>query len=171
MCYALVRKSSFRQSYPQGKRTRTCQHRKHKQLADLNRLILCKNSLETLQVCTKLINETKPKILFPDLKILDVSHNKISKLPQGIGGLKNLLSLLVGHNSSLSVLPSELGLCTNLYELRIDSLHLKDPPKNVIDHATRDGRIDVRSVTGYLKSLHDKYVFVSFILPQICVEE
>ena len=152
-CYASNRKQSHaRESYPQGKR-KSCQHRKHKTLMDLNRLVLSNNSLEMLQVC---LENEKPVILFPELKILDVAHNKLSKVPTGIGRIRSLASLILSHNSSLSSLPSELGLCNGLYELKIEGLHLKDPPKNVIDNATQNGRMDVRSLVGYLKSLHDK---------------
>ncbi|XP_066912686.1 leucine-rich repeat serine/threonine-protein kinase 1-like isoform X2 [Clytia hemisphaerica] len=154
ICYALVRKHS-RNSFPQGKQRKTCLHRKHKQLTELNRLMLNKNSLESLQVCLRNTDKERPNVLFPDLKILDISHNKLSKVPPGIGRLKNLSSLILSHNNNLTVLPSELGLCNGLYELKIESLHLKDPPKNVIENAMHDGRVDVRSLIGYLKSLHD----------------
>lgn len=153
-CYMLVRKQSLRNSYPSSKK-RTCQHRKHKQLIDLNRLTLAKNNLEVLHVITD-IEKEKPTILFPDIKLLDLSNNKLVKVPQGIGKLKNLSTLSLSDNSSLEVLPSELGLCASLFELKIKNLRLKDPPKNVIEKSTSDGRLNVKRLIGYLKSLHDK---------------
>lgn len=156
-CYSPNRKQSqARDSYPQIKR-KACLHRKHRILMDLNRLVLSNNSLETLQVC---LEQETPVILFPELKMLDLAHNKLSKVPTGIGRVKTLSSLILSHNSNLNSLPAELGLCHGLYELKIENLHLKDPPKNVIDNAMRDGRMDVRSLIGYLKSLHDKYVII-----------
>ena len=162
MCYAVVRRSSFiaSGSYSQGKK-RTCQHRKHKQMMDLNRLTLSNNCLESIQVMTSIPSSSNPEkericIYFPELKMLDVSNNKLGKVPSGIGKLKNLQSLTLSDNSSMESLPSELGLCSGLFELKIKNLKLKDPPKNVIDKQSYDGRIDVKGLTGYLKSLHDK---------------
>ena len=150
MCYALVSRQSLRNSVPQGKR-KTCQHRKHKQLTDLNRLILAKNHLEFVLVMTD-----KSNILFPDLRLLDVSRNRLMKVPDGIGKLTNLSTLSLSQNTSIETLPSELGLCVSLFELKIHSLKLKDPPKNIIERTTTDGHLDVKLLLGYLKSLHDK---------------
>lgn len=154
MCYALVRRQTqLRMSYPASKR-KYCQHRKHKQLPDLTRLVLNNNLLENVPVLAK--HEGSVTVLFPGLKTLDVTRNKLLKVSQGIGKLTKLCSLYMGYNSNLDSLPSELGLCSELYELKMESLHLKDPPKNVLEKQTADGRRDIRGLTGYLKSLHDK---------------
>ena len=99
-CYSPNRKQSqARDSYPQIKR-KACLHRKHRILMDLNKLVLSNNSLETLQVC---LEQETPVILFPELKMLDLAHNKLSKVPTGIGRVKTLSSLILSHNSNLNL--------------------------------------------------------------------
>ena len=161
-CYALVRKSAHPRVRSKPRRI-FCHHRKHKQLFDVTRLILSNNQLEYITLnLSDSNNETnqnvanKQKSFFPELKTFDVSNNRLSKVPTGIGKLSKLCSLTLGCNPGIDVLPSEMGLCSELYELRIEGLQLKDPPKNILEKLTTDGRRDIRSLTGYLKSLHDK---------------
>lgn len=157
-CYGVVKKQLHRRamSHPNTRR-KYCQHRKHKQLANLTRLILSNNNLEHLSfTCESQLNiknHSKINIIFPELKTLYVSNNKLSRVPIGIGNFSKLASLTISDNPNLDSLSSELGLCAELYELNIDNLHIKDPPKNIMENR------DIKGIIGYLKSLHDKYFF------------
>ena len=159
ICYAIVRKSNASRplSYPASK-LKFCLHCKHRQLADLSRLILSNNQLDKIALSQRTVKEVvdNQKVLFPDLKTLDLSRNKLSRVPMFIGKLTKLLSLSIDHNSNIDVLPSELGLCSELFELKIDISSIKDPPRNIVEKQTNDGRRDIHFLTGYLKSLHDK---------------
>lgn len=162
LCYAIVRRnlnsSSRPLSFPSLKQ-KFCLHCRHRQLTNLSRLILSTNLLDKLPLTQPIIKgctDNNQKILFPDLKTLDMSKNKLSKVPLFIGKLSRICSLSLEQNSSIDVLPSELGLCSELYELKIDYQNIKDPPRNILDKQTHDGRMDVRFLTGYLRSLHEK---------------
>ena len=162
-CYSVV--NSFGNiTLPYGKqsnktRTRFCVHRKHQRLNHVVQLNLSDNELTSLSVTYTPPNDQVQKkayCLFPELKSLDLSFNRqLKTLPEGLGKLQKLGSLSL-NNTALDTLPSELGLCCELYELKIEGLHLRNPPKNVLEKRLLDGRRDVKSITGYLRSLHDK---------------
>ena len=160
VCFAIVRKqmSTRPLSYP-AVRAKFCTHCRHRQLSDLTHLVLSDNNLDNLPLSQRVVKgfiESAQKILFPNLKTLDLGKNRLSSVPTFIGKLNRLCSISLENNPNIDVLPSELGLCSELYELKIDQSNIKDPPRNIMEKQTLDGRRDIRFLTGYLRSLHDK---------------
>ncbi|XP_077330913.1 leucine-rich repeat-containing protein 2 [Lithobates pipiens] len=80
------------------------------------------------------INKTWIKVIpeyvqiFQDLKVLDMSHNKLECLPPEIGCLRHLRELNVAFNY-LKEVPPELGDCENLERLDVSgNLHITELP-------------------------------------------
>ncbi|KAI3498481.1 hypothetical protein L1887_34256 [Cichorium endivia] len=61
------------------------------------------------------------------LSVLNISHNKLSHLPSGIGELKSLKALDVSSNL-LHEIPEEIGSATSLIKFDCSSNQLKELP-------------------------------------------
>ncbi|XP_065648790.1 leucine-rich repeat serine/threonine-protein kinase 1 isoform X3 [Hydra vulgaris] len=155
-CYAFAkRKISKRLSFPNE--SYFCQHRKHRQLNELCFLDLSKNALDNINFFVSNTSSKTPHtpsnvdILCRNLKTLDISNNKLASFPNGIEKL-NKLNWLVAYQNQITTLPSELGLCSEIYALQIDSILLKQLPKHIIENYEKK---KIKPLIRHLKSLHD----------------
>ncbi|BDC34158.1 hypothetical protein Noda2021_01160 [Candidatus Dependentiae bacterium Noda2021] len=62
---------------------------------------------------------------------LDLSHNKIQLLPQNLGAMKRLHTLMLSANP-LNELPVEIGKCTALENLTVNLTPLRDLPDSIV---------------------------------------
>ena len=85
------------------------------------------------------VSEVAPP-LYPELSNLDISHNKLSKIPQEIAQIHSLGSLNVSHNELVDQLPLELCRLENLFQLDYSGLELIRPNVSDLDkyHRTTD---------------------------------
>merc|ERR1712196_14297 len=65
------------------------------------------------------------------LRYIDVAHNKLQKLPDGLGELQDLRKLFVSFNL-LHELPHSIGECRRLQKLRVVSNYIRDMPRTII---------------------------------------
>nr|XP_047128450.1 leucine-rich repeat serine/threonine-protein kinase 1 [Hydra vulgaris] len=155
-CYAFAkRKISKRLSFPNE--SYFCQHRKHRQLNKLCFLDLSNNALDNISFFVSNTSFKIPhtpsnsEVFCRNLKTLDISNNKLISFPDGIEKL-NKLNWLVAYHNKITTLPSELGLCSEIYALQMDSILLKQLPRHIIDNY-EDKKI--KPLIRHLKSLHD----------------
>ncbi|XP_065648792.1 leucine-rich repeat serine/threonine-protein kinase 1 isoform X2 [Hydra vulgaris] len=156
-CYAFVKRQvNKRVSLPNE--SFFCQHRRHRQLNELCNLDLSQNCLENINLFVLNTLSMDPHahsqtdVFCKNLKNLDISSNRLTSLPNGIGKLKKMESLVANQNQIIS-LPSELGLCSDIYALQVDNGSLKQLPKNITDDYERK---KIKPLIRHLKSLHDK---------------
>ncbi len=74
----------------------------------------------------------KKIVSLSQLKVLDVSGNKIKKLPKEIGDLRNLVILDL-HNNELEVLPYEISFLNKLEDINLQNNNLKELPYEIIN--------------------------------------
>ena len=92
---------------------------------------------------------TKAKLLFPNLSMLDISNNKLKEIPHNIHELNNLSVLNVSGNMELSELPAQMGLLSRLWNLNTSGCNLQEPLKSMIESK----KYKTMDVIGYLKSV------------------
>lgn len=71
-----------------------------------------------------------------ELRMLDCAHNNLIELPSAMGGLSALTHLDLRNNPALKHLPSILGSAVYLQELVVDSDTLQSPPSSVTTQGT-----------------------------------
>ena len=76
-----------------------------------------------------------PGVVFSDdalrvvVKTLDASNNRLAALPDAVGALSNLRSLVLARNA-IARLPLSLGTCANLRALVLDDNRLETLPES-----------------------------------------
>ncbi|KAK7861679.1 hypothetical protein R5R35_005355 [Gryllus longicercus] len=146
-----------------------CVHRRHLRLDSLRTLVLADNKLSRLQLSTDddgassvsedddnewdvlnpAANQSKTRLMFPNLSMLDVSNNQLREVPHNIHELANLSVLNVSGNSDVSELPPQMGLLSRLWNLNTRGCSLQEPLKSMIDSK----KYKTMDVIGYLKSV------------------
>ncbi|CDW57505.1 leucine rich repeat serine:threonine protein [Trichuris trichiura] len=97
--------------------------------------------------------ELRQSVVFPNLSMLDVSHNFIDAIPPSIAALQCLATLNLSNNPKLSTLPAEMGLLSRLWNLNLTGLNLAEPLNDLFD-SKKCKTIDI---IGYLKSILEEY--------------
>ncbi|KHJ44662.1 kinase domain protein [Trichuris suis] len=95
------------------------------------------------------LTELRQSVVFPNLSMLDVSHNFIDAIPPSIAALQCLATLNLSNNPKLSTLPAEMGLLSRLWNLNLTGLNLAEPLNDLFD-SKKCKTIDI---IGYLKSI------------------
>ncbi|KAI3722973.1 hypothetical protein L2E82_34224 [Cichorium intybus] len=79
-----------------------------------------------LRMVSQVVERLTP-CMFGVVSVLNISHNKLSHLPSGIGELKSLKALYVSSNL-LHDIPEEIGSATSLIKFDCSSNQLKELP-------------------------------------------
>ena len=138
------------------KQKKFCSHRSHKFLSNLRNLNLSQNNLESLVFLSCLKEQTKVETfdcVFPDLQTLNMANNVLKNVPEHIGKLQKLLCLDVSGNPKIDTLPPELGLCSQLYDLKFNAAYIRDPPRAIIEKKNGKGQLDVPYIRNFLKGV------------------
>ncbi|XP_065057929.1 leucine-rich repeat serine/threonine-protein kinase 1-like isoform X2 [Rhopilema esculentum] len=139
-----------------AKQKRFCSHRSHRFLSNLRNLNLSQNNLESLVFLSCLKEQTKVETfdcVFPDLQTLNLANNVLKNVPEHIGKLPKLLCLDVSGNPKIDTLPPELGLCSQLYDLKFNAAYIRDPPRAIIEKKNGKGQLDVPYIRNFLKGV------------------
>jgi leucine-rich repeat protein SHOC2 len=99
-------------------------------ITSLNENILL-DSLKILNLESNSISNLSGIGKFKNLRMLNLSENKIDSLPEEIGRLENLAILDISDNNSLVTLPVSLGDLQNLKILNLSYLNLKTLPTSI----------------------------------------
>ncbi|KAJ9598231.1 hypothetical protein L9F63_011052, partial [Diploptera punctata] len=146
-----------------------CSHRRHLRLDNLRTLILADNNLARIQLSTdddgassvseeeesewdvlsSPSGQTKSRLMFPNLSMLDISNNQLREIPHNIHELNNLSVLNISGNTDVSELPPQMGLLSRLWNLNTRGCSLQEPLKSMIDSK----KYKTMDVIGYLKSV------------------
>jgi len=146
-----------------------CEHKAHQRLDGLKSLNLSYNSLKDIQIssstnsnpdqgyesrnpttCRDSRNSNNREFLvYLNITVLDLSYNKISRVPKNISELRDLSVLNLSGNVMVASLPAELGLATKLWNLGINGCNLGEPLKSIVESKT----YKTVDVIGYLKSI------------------
>ena len=112
----------------------TCSHMRHENLASLKFLYLSNNRLQEFQIEYEQPNmdfsqaetdndpPTTPRLLFPRLQGLRVSHNRLVELPENICKLVKLCELQFDGNTGIEKLPPKLYELTSLFTLKYEGI-------------------------------------------------
>lgn len=73
------------------------------------------------------------KLFFPNLSMLDISHNYLIQIPKTISYLYQLSVFNFSGNSTLTSLPPEMGLLTKLWNLNTRGCNLGEPLQTMIN--------------------------------------
>ncbi|PNF32771.1 hypothetical protein B7P43_G04485, partial [Cryptotermes secundus] len=146
-----------------------CSHRRHLRLDNLRTLILADNNLARIQLSTDddgassvseeeeadwdVLNtptgQSKSRLMFPNLSMLDISNNQLREIPHNIHELNNLSVLNISGNIDICELPPQMGLLSRLWNLNTRGCSLQEPLKSMIDSK----KYKTMDVIGYLKSV------------------
>ncbi|KAJ4452048.1 hypothetical protein ANN_03564 [Periplaneta americana] len=146
-----------------------CSHRRHLRLDNLRTLVLADNNLARIQLSTdddgassiseeeesewdvlsSPTGQSKSRLMFPNLSMLDISNNQLREIPHNIHELNNLSVLNISGNLDISELPPQMGLLSRLWNLNTRGCSLQEPLKSMIDSK----KYKTMDVIGYLKSV------------------
>lgn len=133
-----------------------CHHRKHLRLESLRTLILSNNILTTIQISTDVESsgqaDSKSKIIFPNLSMLEISNNCLKSIPPTIHELNFLSVLNISGNVHITDLPPELGLLTRLWNINCRGCMLQEPLRTMIFNK----KYKTMDIIGYLKSIYEE---------------
>ncbi len=91
------------------------------------------------------------KLMFPNLTHLDLSSNRLERLPGSLAYIENLSYLNASSNQNLIRVSPQLGLLTKLWNFDLkNSLNIKEPV--MLDSLVKQ-RTKTSDVLGYLKSI------------------
>jgi Leucine-rich repeat (LRR) protein len=108
---------------------------------DLETLVLAENGLSQL---SEQISRLKR------LRMLDIGHNALTSVPDGLGDLDGLTDFLYIHDNRLTSLPSSLGRLTRLRYLNMSENAFEVFPECV---SSMSSLIELRASDNYLASL------------------
>uniref|UniRef100_A0A0K8W6D1 Leucine-rich repeat-containing protein 40 n=1 Tax=Bactrocera latifrons TaxID=174628 RepID=A0A0K8W6D1_BACLA len=113
-----------------------CLYLQHNDITQLPTFEGCQN-LQELYVANNLVGKLPESFCsnLPHLKILDLRDNKITKIPDEISLLKNLIRLDLTNNS-ISSLPLSLGSLAHLVSLQIDGNPIKSIRRDILQCGT-----------------------------------
>lgn len=136
-----------------------CEHRQHTSLPQLTKLNLSHNKLHFFPVASEDHAEGKAEermevVFMPNLSILDLSHNMSMRcLSSSINKLSLLLQLSLSF-TTLTSLPTQLGLCSKLLVVDLDNVVSNLPP--YLQKAYLPPRGSVKKLCQVLKESHVK---------------
>lgn len=88
--------------------------------------------LTILNLSVNQLNELSPDIKYSTkLRILDLGHNRLEKIPEEIGDLQHLDSYLYLHHNQLSELPTAIGQLKHLKYLNVSNNRLIGLPQSI----------------------------------------
>ncbi|ESO09843.1 hypothetical protein HELRODRAFT_190300 [Helobdella robusta] len=137
-----------------------CDHASHSQLLKLKTLSLSNNCLVSFDFRHKGEDKTPaklslqaPKLYFPSLLSLDMSHNIMTSVPKDISYQEELTSLNLANNK-IKELPCEIGSLRKLWSLNLSGNPVEDTLKCLLGDKMRT----VSSVVSYLRAIRDEAV-------------
>ncbi|KAL4703856.1 hypothetical protein ACJJTC_010790 [Scirpophaga incertulas] len=139
-----------------------CPAKAHLRLDGLRTLLLSNNLLTRIQLTTDddgLGDDALPprdedwdkstsRLVFPQLSMLDVSHNLLRSVPPAVQLLSNLAVLNISGNKEITDLPPQMGLLTRLWNLNAAGCSLQEPLKSMVKGAKRSA-----DVVRYLRAV------------------
>lgn len=141
---------------PRPAAKKLCRHRSHRMLPRLKNLNLSQNNLEELSFMMSQKQNGRTELIdcvMPELQYLYLSNNALKRVPQHIGKVKKLLCFDISGNPKVDTLPPELGLCSQLYDLKFNSQQIRDPPRAIVDKKNAKGHLDVPYIRNFLKGV------------------
>lgn len=141
----------------------TCVHKQHTRLDNLKTLILANNKMSTIDLLDEesyeqdidiesldqIEKSRSSRFYFPNISIMDVSHNVIKEIPIEISDLSNLSVFNVSDNRDITFLPPEMGLLNKLWNLNTRGCNLTEPLKSMIESKN----YKTMDIIGYLRSI------------------
>ncbi|ORX86686.1 L domain-like protein [Anaeromyces robustus] len=88
-----------------------------------------------------------------NLRILDLSYNRLKTLPKSIGNLKNLKKLNLSENFDFSELPDSIGNLENLHTLSLKKTNLESLPESL----GNSENLTSLSVSWHMESVNSHY--------------
>ncbi|XP_047142009.1 leucine-rich repeat serine/threonine-protein kinase 1 isoform X1 [Hydra vulgaris] len=98
---------------------------------DMNKLVEAMGANSNLSVITSC--EFPVEIFSENLTNLDLSYNLLENIPESLYFLINIQELNLSNNPCLTVLPAELSLLKNVWNLRLSGLNIPDLPFELND--------------------------------------
>jgi GTPase SAR1 family protein len=91
------------------------------------------------------------ELLFPNITVLNLSHNQLKYVPRNIEKLTSLSSLYLSGNTAITELPEELGVMNPqvFLTLFLDGVFIKNIPQSILNTSTRN-------IICYFKSIREK---------------
>lgn len=96
--------------------------------------------------------DSKSKIIFPNLSMLEISNNCLKSVTPSIHELSFLSVLNISGNVHISDLPPELGLLTRLWNINCRGCMLQEPLRTMIFNK----KYKTMDIIGYLKSIYEE---------------
>ena len=135
---------------------RFCHHRSHQRFNRLKNINLSDNNLEAFLFMKQNSNSELFDCALPELQTLALANNELKEVPVHIGKIRKLLSLDIIGNTNIDTLPPELGLCSQLYELKFNPLQIRDPNRAIVEKKNQKGQIDVPYIRNFLRGVCEK---------------
>lgn len=160
-CFSLnftkSRKSSPVPSILKAKQAkRFCHHRSHQCFLRLKNINLADNILDAFLFTKQSSLSELLDCALPELQTLTLTNNELKEVPVDIGRLRRLLSLDIVGNANIHTLPPELGLCSQLYELKFNPLQIREPNRAIVEKQNQKGQIDVPYIRNFLRGIFER---------------
>ena len=138
---------------------RYCWHCKHRALEQLSLLSLARNELHdfpSVQIVSEALKRTEYdsygfEVLYPNLSVLSLEHNKLQKFPGGLHYLTKLSSVKLSYNQ-IQELPPEVGLLNSrqLFILKMDGMNIQNVPPHLLQKPSP------KLLLNYLRAIQQK---------------